>query len=234
MRKCLALAAAGLLALAVAAPAGAGGNVDTLRIVGPGVLSLWTTAPESVGPGDDGPYVDTLLLAADQVNGPPKYGPSGGAIFVQMVYHLEGGEWVVDSTAIADAWDVSATFRQPLESATVSANGVPLWMCDADFICADTGDTISFDASWTGYGPIDREPWDPEIIVTPGVSVELFNAGRIDVAIRAVDVEFTLEGATIPAGSRYVTDPFWRSPVGQHGSRIFRVHNGWTIITMGR
>ena len=235
MRKCLSLAAAMLLAFSVAAPAVARSDVMSLRINGPGVLSLWTTAPASPEAAVDGVvYYDTILFAFDEQNAPPKFGPFTGAVFAQVVYHLEGGEVVFDCEAFAEALDADVAFRQPLRSASTSATDVPMISVDYGTPAPCPGDgVISFEATWSGYGPIDRGTWDPEVIVTQGVSVQLFGTGLVDAFIRAVDVDYSLEGVAIPAGSRLVTDPYWRTLYGQHGSRIFRVHWGSTTVCHG-
>jgi hypothetical protein len=233
MRRIGALAVAFALAFGVmAAPAVARSDVVSLRINGPGVLTLWTTAPETADAVQEGVlYTDTVLFAFDEQNAPPKYGPFSGAVFAQTVYHLEDGEIVFDCDAFAEAIDAEVTFTQRLRSATAVASGVPLFaFAYGDPAPCLTDGEVSFDASWSGYGPIDNGTWDPEVVVTRNVSVQLFGTGLIDVFIRAVDVNYTLEGVTIPAGSRLVSDPYWRSPTGQHGSRIFRVHTGWTVV----
>jgi hypothetical protein len=236
MRRIAALVAAFALAFGVlAVPAVARSDVMSLRINGPGVLSLWTTAPAAAEALEDGVrYTDTALFAYDEQNAPPKYGPFTGAVFAQTAYHLEDGEVVFDCDAFAEALDAEVAFRQPLRSATASASDVPMvsFAYGDPALCLTDGE-ISFEASWSGYGPIDRGTWGPEIIVTPGERVELFGTGLIDVFIRAADVDYTLEGVTMPTGSRLVTDPYWRSPMNYHGSRFFRVHTGWTVVCHG-
>jgi hypothetical protein len=235
MQKWLALPIVVLLALSVTAPAAARSDVMSLRINGPGVLSLWTTAPADPEDAQEGVlYTDTVLFAYDEQNAPPKFGPFTGAVFAQTVYHLDDGEVVFDCDAFAEAVDAEVAFQQPLRSATASASDVPMFTTAySDLAPCLTDGEISFEAIWSGTGPIDKGTWDPEVIVTPGVSVLLFSTGTVDVFIRAVDVEYTLEGVTIPAGSRLVTDPYWRSAYGQHGSRFFRVHTGWTVVCHG-
>jgi hypothetical protein len=229
VRRCLALVAAGVLVLGLAAPAGARSDPETLQINGPGAFALWTTAPLSGDWEENTPYVDTYVFVYDEQNAPPKFGWFKGAMFGQYTWRLVGGEPVFDSDSWADVPSDSVVFRQPLRSASASVKDAPLTKCDADYNCGDDG-TVSFDITFKGLGPIDRAPWDPEVIVTPGVSVLLRNTGRLDTFIRAVEVEsYTLVGATIPPGSQYVSDPFWRSPVA-HASRIFWVHHGSVTV----
>jgi hypothetical protein len=224
---------AGLLALGVAAPAGASSHVETLWINGPGALALWTTSPadpNDVVVGES--YIETVIFVYDEQNAPPKFGWFKGVLFSQWQYHVDDdGNLVDDWMIFADAPSDTVSFRQPLKSAWGSVRDVPLWTCDGNYDCKETEDTISVDITFSGVGPIDRLSALPEIIVNPGVSVELYTTRRIDTAIRAVDVDdYTLTGASIPTDARYVTDPFWRTPQGQHGSRIFQVHAGGVTV----
>jgi hypothetical protein len=231
VRKCLALVAAGVLALGVTAPVGARSDAETLWINGPGALALWTTSPETADQlvvGES--YIETVIFVYDQQNAPPKFGWFKGALFAQWQYHVAAdGTLVDDWSSFADAPSDDVAFRQPMKWASGSVTDLPVTTCDADE-CWDDG-TVSFDITFTGVGPIDRMPAHPEIIVTPGVSVQLYTTQRVDTFIREVQVEdYTLEGKSIPEGARYVTDPFWRTPQGQHGSRIFWVHVGGATV----